>query len=361
MRRTIPFVLVITLIASCGQQGAPTTTTTTTASTTTTTTTTTSTTTTVSTTTTTVPGGLVLPVALEAMPGTWVEAFTIPYGETSDTLGIHLIGDGEGFMVGPDYGAQTPDGSWWFLDTGKFRLAHFSDTGEYRGEVIVPESLLTNGTYFQYQLPRVLADGTFLASRVDAGRTTFLRLRGTNLDSFAVAQEMIPRTDDGTIVYGFSFDEGSNRIAVEPRDGVAGVVDWFLTRGGQRFRVEGGTGGLLVELPDASPATTVELEFEAAEVGGPVYLSLEVATGNDGTIHIFMLGYPERDETLQLAGYLSISPNGDVSDVEPMRNPFSDADPASPSRLGVRPGTNDVTYMVVTEEGVTVYVRRSGL
>jgi hypothetical protein len=355
MRRTMTVILSMVSMAACTPQSGPGTTTVVPSTSTSVPVTTTS----VPATTTTLHTGPELPVALDAMPDTWVEAFTIPYGETPETLGTHLVGDGEGLLVGPDYGAQAPDGSWWFLDTGKSRLAHFSETGDYLGEVVLPESMLSNGAYFQYQLPRVLSDGTLLASRVDAGRTTFLRLRHGNLDTFTVPMEMIPIADDGTIVYGFSFDEESSSVALVPQDGVAGVVDWFFSRGGHRFRVAGGASGLLVELPDASPPRSVELDFSAAEVGGPVYLSVEVATGSDDTIHLFLLGFPDRDESLQLAGYLTVSADGEVSAVEPIRNPFTVADPASPARLGVRPGTNDVTFMVVDVDGVTVYVRRS--
>ncbi len=357
MRRTLTVVLSMVSIAACTPQSGPGTTTVVPSTTTSAPARTTSA---PASTTTTLHTGPELPVALDAMPDTWVESFTIPYGETPETLGTHLVGDGEGLLVGPDYGAQAPDGSWWFLDTGKFRLAHFSETGDYLGEVVVPESILTNGLYFQYQLPRVLSDGTLLASRLDAGRTTFLRLRNGNLDTFTVPMEMIPWADDGTIVYGFSFDEESSLVALVPQDGVAGVVDWFFSRGGHRFRVAGRAGGLLVELPDASPPRSVELDFSAADVGGPVYLNVEVATGSDGTIHLFLLGFPDGDETLQLAGYMTIGADGEVSAVEPIRNPFTVADPASPARLGVRPGTTEVTFMVVDADGVTVYVRRPG-
>ncbi len=356
--RYILSALLCVVLAACGPGDAATSTTVATPSTSTTTPPA-PTTTVETTTTTTLPEGvLVLPVALDTMPDTWVEAFQIPYGDTPDTLGTYLGGDGEGIQIGPDYGAQGPDGSWWFLDTAKFRLAHFSESGEYLGEVVVPESLLTDGIYFQYQLPRVLSDGTFLASRLAGSRTHFLRLRGNTLDSFSIPYEMTPRTDDGIILYGFSFDEDSTSLAVDPMVGAAGPVDWFLTRAGNRFRVAGGAAGLVVELPDASTPLVIEIQFEAGEIGGSVYTGLEVIGATDGTLHLFLLGFPERDESLQLAGYMTISAEGQVSAVEPIQNPFSTADTGSPSRLGVQPGTNRATYMIVSPDGVRVYVRR---
>ncbi len=354
-----PLLLILALlVAACGvDPGA--TTTTNSPTTTSSPTTVPSTSTTTPSTTTTIPlAEGVLPRALEEMPDTWVEAFFIPYGDTPDTLGTHLGGDGEGILFGPEYGAQAPDGSWWFLDVANFRIAHFSDAGEYLDEVIVPESLLVNGIYFQYAFPTVLADGTVLASRLGESGTVFLRIKDGEIDSFSVPFEMTPRADDGEILYGFSFDEDSALIAVDPVAETAEKVEWMVGRDGRRFTVAAGAGGLTIHLPDASPAATIDLEFEAAEIGGPVYVMVEVVTGADGTIHLFLLGFPERDERVQLAGYTTISPDGQVSSMEPTINPFSISDPGTPTRLGVRPGTSDVTFMYIGGDGVRVYVRR---
>jgi hypothetical protein len=353
--RFLLVAITVLVLAACGP-GAVTSTTTTQATTTTAPSTTS---TTEPTTTTSEPSGApVLPVALEEMPSTWELVFHIPYGETPETLGTHLGGDGEGIQFGPEYGSQGPDGSWWFLDVANFRLARFSESGEYMSEIVIPESLLVNGIYFQYQLPRTLSDGTFLASRLDGARTTFLRVRGNDLSTFSVPYEMSPRTDDGSILYGFSYDEDSASLAVDPTTGTAGPVEWFVTRAGTRFRVAGGAAGLVIELPDSAGETMVQLEFEAAEVGGSVYTGLEVVSDIDGTLHIFLLGFPERDEALQLAGYLTVTADGEVSAVEPIRNPFTDADPGSPARLGVRPGTTEVTFMIIDTDGVKVYRHR---
>lgn len=292
------------------------------------------------------------------MPDTWEELFQIPYGDTPDTLGTYLGGDGEGIWIGPDYGAQAPDGTWWFLDTAKLRLAHYSGSGEYIDEVVLPESMLVNGMYFQYQMPRVLEDGTLLASRLDGVRTYFLRLKDDTLDSFTISYEMVPRTDDGSKLYGFSFDENSVLVAVDPVAETAEQAEWMLTRTGDRFRLAGGSAGLVVELPDANPATTLDLELEAAEIGGGVYTLVEAVTDADGTLHLFLLGFPMLDESFQLAGYLTISPDGVVSAIEPMMNPFTEADTGSPARLGIRPGTTDVTFMHIGNDGVRVYGRR---
>ena len=357
MRYRSLLLILSLLVAACGDESG---------ATTTTTPTTTSSPSTVSTTSTTAPSTTttlplaegVLPLALGEMPDTWVEAFFIPYGETPDTLGTSLGGDGEGIMWGPEYGAQAPDGTWWFLDVANFRVAHFSDDGEYLDQVIVPEAMLVNGIYFQYSFPKVLADGTVLASMLGGEGTVFLRIKDGELDSFSIPFEMTPRADDGENLYGFSFGEDSALISVDPVAETAEVVEWMVGRDGRRFTVAAGAVGLAIQLPDASPAATVDLEFEAAEIGGPVYLMVEPVTASDGTMHLFMLGFPERDESLQLAGYMTISPEGQPSPVEPILNPFTVSDPGTPTRLGVRPGTSDVWYMHIGIDGVRVYLRR---
>jgi hypothetical protein len=353
LRLLLPLALVI---ASCA--GTADTTTTTTAPTTTTTAPQATTTTTAPATTTTILDLSVLPLATDEMPDTWVEAFFIPYGETPDTLGVSLGGDGEGIWWGPEYGAQAPDGTWWFLDPANFRVAHFSEAGAYLEEFVLPESMLVNGIYFQYSFPRVLDDGTVLASRLDGQSTNFLRIRNGVLDSFRIPYEMTPRADDGKNLYGFSFGEDSATIAVDPAAESAQVVEWFVGRDGSRFRLAGGVGGLRVELPDASPVVSLDLDFEAAEIGGPVYLTIEAATGVDGTLHLFLLGFPERDERLQLAGYMTISSDGQIIALEPMMDPFTPSDPGTPARLGVRPGMSDPWIMNIGTDGVRVYVRR---
>lgn len=137
-RTTLLAAIALTLAACSGGSGAPTTTDAPSTTLPASTSSQPSTTTTLpdETTTTIDPGQpLVLPTALDRMPDTWEERFFIPYGETPDTLGTYLGGDGEGIQIGPDFGAQAPDGSWWFLDTAKLRLAHFSESEIGRAHV----------------------------------------------------------------------------------------------------------------------------------------------------------------------------------------------------------------------------------
>lgn len=117
----LPLLLVVAAVTvvACGggDTTAPSTTVPSATSTTTTTTTTlppTTTTTTPVTTTTTVPvpeGVLLLPSASEFGPA-WHEAFVIPYGPAEEELGTAPGGDGGSLDLGPEYGAQAPDGTW---------------------------------------------------------------------------------------------------------------------------------------------------------------------------------------------------------------------------------------------------------
>jgi hypothetical protein len=345
--------LVALLVIACGP-GATTTTPTSTAPTTTTTTAAPTSTAPTTTTTTSLPGSYVLPVAAATMPSSWTEVFLIPYGETPQTLGTSLAGDGEGLQLGPDYGAQAPDGSWWFLDGAKQRFARFGDDGDFIEAVEVPEDLLVDGLYFQFQLPRVLDDGTLVVNRLGSGTTTILRLSEGTFATTVLNRQFVPRTDDGATLYGFDI-ENTLLLEVDPTSGDTTETEWFRTRSGSRFRITAAPGELTVTLPDVSVEHT--LTFEAAEVGGSAFLSLEVAAGEDGTLHLFIIGFPELDESLQLAGYLTIGADGALGALEPLRDPFTPADPGSPAHLGVRPGSSTPWLMFIDQDGVRVFRR----
>ena len=165
----LAIVLGILLVAGCSPADEAEVTTTTGAITASSTSATTSTT--ISPTTTTAPStttpetqGNVVTVLLHrfgAMGPEWTEQ-TFPYGDDADGLGTAPGGDG--LMLGPEYGTQLPDGTWWFMDAAKLRFAHFGGDGSYLGEVDIPEEVLVDGQYFQYQNPIALDDGRILAS-----------------------------------------------------------------------------------------------------------------------------------------------------------------------------------------------------
>lgn len=341
---TLLFALAMVLVAaSCGGTSSSTTTTTGVP------------TTTVVTTTSTVVAGvdaLALPVAGEAMGPEWVEELFIPYGPDEAALGTSPGGEGGSMDLGPEFGAQAPDGSWWFLDAAKMRLAHYDTAGAYLGALPVPEALLTNGVYFQYQLPRVLADGTVVAFGLRESTTAVLRAAGGVVDTIEVPALVVPRIDDGTLAYGFGDDGGL--AAVDPITGAITPTDWFVTQTGARFRLEVTDGGLRIELPDTGVDRVLPI-VTAADPAISAFGAIEVATTADGRIHLLILGASVADETTQLAGYATILPDGTVTPVVEVRNPYTLADTGSPAHLGAAFGADAPWLMVVDLDGVHVY------
>jgi hypothetical protein len=284
----------------------------------------------------------------------WVEQ-SFPYGETEETLGTAPGGDG--LMFGPEYGTQTPDGSWWFLDAAKLRVAHFASDGAYLDQVVLPDELLVDGQYFQYQLPQGLDDGSIVAGGF-RGETTMalLRIAGGEATEAGIEAVVPWMTTDGTYLYGFDLDDGAPR-RLEPETAMVEPSDWLLARDGSRYLITIETDGdLLVELPDAGVTTTVQMRYsedpEVAARGG-----IEVETGVDGTLFILFYGVPESDETLGIGGFFTVSADGVVGVAEPIADPFSPSDPGSPSRLGVTPGTSTPWFMIVGEDGVHLFSR----
>lgn len=299
---------------------------------------------------------LLLPSASEFGPD-WSEILFVPYGEEDAELGTAPGGDMGGLDLGPDYGAQAPDGSWWFLDVAKLRLAHYAENGNYLGAVAMKPEQLAQGQYFQFQLPHVLADGTLVAQRLGAA-TTLLLLQDSETKLVSVSTDFGLRYDDGTSLYGFS-DEGRVLTKVDPYTGDSEAVDWFQTRAGTRFRLELRGDQLNMELPDVPglPLSSWRLAY-AGDPTVPAFGLLEVASAEDGTLFLYILGGTDTRVGGQLAGFLSISPDGVASSVEPTRNPFTTSDPGSPAHLGTRPGSDTPWIMIIDTDGVRVYGRR---
>jgi hypothetical protein len=96
----------------------------------------------------------------------------------------------------------------------------------------------------------------------------------------------------------------------------------------------------------------------AHEPGGPVGYSAQVATDQEGTLHLFFAGIPLADERQDVGGYASIRPDGSLTPVEAMRTPFTEANLyTTASNLWVRPGTNEVTMLFADVDGIHVYRR----
>ncbi|MBI5157615.1 MAG: hypothetical protein HZA58_06310 [Acidimicrobiia bacterium] len=297
---------------------------------------------------------IALPVAGESMGPEWTEALFIPYGDTEETLGTSPGGEGGSMDLGPEYGAQGPDGTWWFLDAAKTRLARYSADGVFRDALPVPEGLLVDGVYFQFQLPRVLADGTLIAIGHRDDHSVVLRADADGIDQVDLPGIVVPRVDDGVIAYGF--DHLGTLQAVDPIAGTMAPTEWFVTQTGTRFLLEMSVDGLRIVLPDAAVRVDRVVPLvTAADEDIPAFGSMEAATTADGRIHVLLLGASSADESLQLGGYFTILPDGTVTPVVAVRSPFTLSDPGSPAHLGAAYGAGEPWFMVVDTDGVRIY------
>ena len=283
----------------------------------------------------------------------WSEQF-FPYGEGEEFLGTSP--GGEGLMLGPEYGTQTTDGTWWFFDAASLRVAHFGDDGTYIDQVLIPDELLVDGIYFQYQMPQALDDGSIAAAGFRGEETmALLRIvqRAASGTTFDAAVPWV--TTDGEFLYGYGIDD-SAPYRLDPDDPIAEQLEWFGARDGSRYRVTVIEDEVLVELPDSGLTRTLQMRFsEDPEVTARA--GIEVETGGDGTVFILFYGSPLSDESLGIGGIVTIGPDGTVGEAEPIVDPFSPSDPGSPAHLGVTPGTSTPWMMVVGEDGVHVFTR----
>jgi hypothetical protein len=292
---------------------------------------------------------LVVPAASSSLPSTWRQAFRIGYGPGRRLLGTSPGGDSGTLDIGPEYGAPGPDGSWWFLDAAKRRLAHYSATGHYLAQVRIPTRMLVSGRYFQWQLPHVLKNGWLVATRQGAHGTFLLRLRGSRLDEVALSgPAFFPTYDDGKRLFGFA---GKRLVSVNARTGAVKRVTALRTPSGSAFSIRLGR-----TLDVTLPSGTVTRRLVTGS-GARAHVGLQARAGRDGTLDLFLTGIGEDDESVQLVGFTTVSPAGAVAPVEALPNPFSEADPGSPAQLVMAPGSSTPMLVYVLPDGVHVYER----
>jgi hypothetical protein len=281
----------------------------------------------------------------------WTD-LVFPYGTSEDTLGT--APGGEGLTLGPEYGTQLSDGSWWFMDAAKLRLAHFDNEGDYLGQVEVPENVLVDGQYFQFQFPIGLDDGTVLASGFRGEASTALMFMRDEVITEETIDETVPWvTTDGALLYGFSAADDAP-AALDPSSVTPSDVEWFQARDGSRYMVTVGDSEVVVDMPDAGVTKTLQLRFsEDPEIAASA--GIEVETGIDGSLFILIYGAPVSGDIFDIGSLVRISPDGHVGEAEPIAQIFTPADPGSPSHLGVTPGTSNPWMMVIGEDGVHVY------
>lgn len=295
---------------------------------------------------------LVVPVASSRLPKTWREVFLVPYGPGDERLGTSGGGDAGVVRIGPEYGAVAADGSWWFLDVAKQRLAHYDATGRYLDAVAVPRQLI-QGRGFAWTLPHILADGSLVAVRLTPDGAALLRLREGRLDELPLSHMFTPSYDDGSLLYG-STPQGSLKV-LDPDTGKMWPTTEFLTPGGTPFSVDVDfdRGSVTIE----REANSQTLVFRTAS-GAVAHVGVQWRAGSDDSLHLFLTGTGADDESTPLVGYLPLEADGAVGEVEPFLDPFSSTDPGSPAQLVVAPGSSTPMLVFVRADGVHVYAQR---
>lgn len=275
--------------------------------------------------------------------------FAIPYGRARERLGTSPGGEGDRLRFGPEYGAPAPDGTWWFLDTAKHRLAHYDAAGRFLDDVRVGPGTPVGR---QWQLPHVLADGSLLAINLQAHGTELLRLRNGRVDETALDRAFVPAYDDGRLLYGHV---GRRKlIVVDPATGDIRRTHTLLTPGGTPFLLVSDWDAGSVEI--SLGGIRQRLRFRSAS-GAVAHIGVRVAAGADGALDLFLVGYGNDDPRRQLVGFARFLPGSGIEEVEPFLDPFSDADPGNGGHLVLRPGSSLPMLVSVEPDGVHVYAR----
>lgn len=286
----------------------------------------------------------------------WTRIAKIGYGTASALLGTSAGGDAGSIQWGPSYGTQVPDKTWWYADSAKRRLAHFSDSGTYLGRVTIPASCLSQGVDFQWQNPQALADGTVVLTSTTIDSPGLLLLSPTSqLRTVALDRFVSVVISDGHRLYGF--DENQEKVQIAPRTGTITTVPTFAGQTGDTFNITVAPSYLTVTRPDVS--VRINLAASGFE-GAIVHPGVEAAVGTDGKLWLLITGMVELDpdHTPLVLGILNVTTTGVVSPVSPVRRPTSESDPADGHHLGIRYGGRHPWLMFIDTDAVRVYRRK---
>ncbi len=284
----------------------------------------------------------------------WTLTSKIGYGTAAAKLGTSPGGDG--LMLGPSYGVQLPDKTWWYADAAKKRLAHYSDAGAYLGQAVLPTSYLHLGTYFQWVNPQALADGTVVLTSTTIDSPAFMLLSPTGTFSRVPLDRFVNVViSDGHSLYGF--DEDNHMVRVKPRTGAITFVTRFKGQGGRAFAISVGNGFIKVLRPG------VNLKLKLVDTSHPtktVHPAVEATVGADGKLWILVSGIVELSPTSahDVTGLFSVSTSGAISATYKLRTLYSDSDPADGHHLGIRLGSSRPTLMFVDTDATRVYRKK---
>jgi hypothetical protein len=290
------------------------------------------------------------PISLNS---SWKRIAKIGYGTAASKLGTSP--GGENLMLGPDYGVQVPNKTWWYLDAAKLRLAHYSDSGAYLGQVKVPTKYLAQGIYFQWANPFALTDGTVVLTSNGASPALLLLSPAKKLTRVGLSRFFGPVVTDGHSLYGF--DENGVSVRVKPRTGAITTVSNFKGQGGRTFAITAASDHLTVKRPGVNLRINL---VDPAHPTLPVHPAVEAVMAANGKLWILATGIVEvsLSNTYDVSGLFSISPTGAVSAVEPVRTLYSDSDPGSGHHLGIRQGSSRPTLMFIDTDAVRVYRKK---
>ena len=294
-------------------------------------------------------------------PAPWRLAFRVGYGDRPSQLSTDTGGDDGGVMVWtPRTGVQVADGTWWFLDRVKDRLAHFDGNGRYLGQVSIAEQVKSPGCLMEW--PVALADGSLVMTcegdlvALDT-RTQTLRTLRVELASEAIT-ELVPRAADATHLYVFA-DTGA-LLRVDPRTGVATTVPDYGGPDGSHYRVTKSAGRLRVQRTSTAGSYRLDLRLGVAgQSGAEVHPSWEEAMGHDGTLALWITGAvePTPGDIRTYTGWTTIAPDGTVAPVESVPQSAGESDLDNGARLGFRPGSDQPWLITGDSREVRVYVR----
>lgn len=287
------------------------------------------------------------------LSNSWKRVSRIRYGSATSKLGTSP--GGENLMIGPDYGVQVPNKTWWYLDAAKLRLAHYSDAGTYFGQVKIPTKYLGQGIYFQWANPFALADGTVVLTGNGSSSALLLLSPSRKLRRVALPRFFGPTVTDGRSLYGF--DENGVSVRVKPRTGAMKAVSTFKGQGGRTFRISAASDHLTIKRPGVNVRINL---VDPAHPGLAVHPAVEAVMAANGKVWILATGIVEVSpgDAHDVVGLFSVSASGAVSPVEPVRTLYSEADPGSGHHLGIRQGSSRPTLMFIDTDAVRVYRKR---
>ena len=286
----------------------------------------------------------------KALGSKWTKIATLTYGTTTNTLGTDP--GGEGINWGPGYGTQLPNKTWWYADVANLRLAHFSDSGHYLGQAKLPTKYLQSGSYFQWQNPQSLANGTVLLTSTTIGAPALLKFYKAKFSKVALNRFVSVVINDGHYLYGY--DEANKMVKINPASGKITLTSWLVGQGGRKFAIKAGTGYLRV----TRPAANVRINLKsAAHPTLPLHPGFQAAMGADGKLWLLVTGMvdlPDYSTELTI-GLFSVGPTGKLSTIYSMRNPSSESDPGDGNNLGIRKGGTHPWMMFIDTDAVRDY------